>query len=208
VLVCCLCSHTLKWSVGWSIYRTQTEIAVGGKDCSFLCHTGQYGGKHWTIQCNYPLRVSARIWPLARCVFTLDSLILTTNCSVALLQGATRTRRWVIVHWCIDNLSGGTGLSGEPPDWPLSASRPFACGYTFFMSWTSLVICWSSIMVFIISSFEVLHPQCLSPKHICILWTTKHRYMEIISRQSYVDHQPPKSLIKWSGSIFLTEATN
>jgi hypothetical protein len=48
----------------------------------------------------------------------------------------------------------------------------------------------------IMSLFEVLHPQCLSPKHICILWTTKHRYLETIGLKGYVDHQPPKSLIK------------
>jgi hypothetical protein len=60
------------------------------------------------------------------------------------------TSRWAIVPWC-------TGQSGGvAPDNPVLSNGQSASGNTFFMSWTLLGTCWSSLMAFLISYFEML----------------------------------------------------
>jgi hypothetical protein len=89
---------------------------------------------------------------------------------VALLHSATRKLAIQFLFLgAPNNPPGGTRLSGVPPDSPLFSAGLSTSGYTFFMSWTLLDTFLSSLIVFIMSSFEVLLPQCLSPSHFSML---------------------------------------
>jgi hypothetical protein len=96
---------------------------------------------HWIWHCR---------WPLALQAFTPDSPYVTLDSLVASL------------HQCHMELAVGLLFLG-PPDSPVH-HRTVRCAQPdnpsvatlFFVSWTLLDTCWSSLVIFIMSSFEVL----------------------------------------------------
>jgi hypothetical protein len=144
-------SHTFKCPIGWSIYRSQLNYIHWRKAAASLWHTGQSGGGHQTVRC--PVQCATSRWicqstdgAVSLCTgqsgVTPDSLVSPLLCHQELTVGllfpsATDSPMCHQTVWC------------PRPDSPLVATL-------FFVSWTSLDILWSSLVIFIMYSFEVL----------------------------------------------------
>jgi hypothetical protein len=129
-LVCFLSSHTLKWPVGWSIYRSQLNYIRWRKVAASLWHTGQSGALS-----SAPLAVGSVNRSLALSAFALDSP-MTHRTVHAFSTVSPGTSHWATVPWC-------TGQSGVPPDSPVPSTRQSAYSNTFLcfldFAWYSLI---------------------------------------------------------------------
>jgi hypothetical protein len=117
------------------------------------------------------------------------------------------TSHWATILWC-------TGQSGGvASDTSVLSVRQSTGGNTYLMSCTLLDTCWSSFMVFLMSSCEVLLPQCLSPSHFSILWTTNTNTSNHIILRAMLIIKHQNHLAKWlevhfpytlhSGSLYM-----
>jgi hypothetical protein len=138
-LVCCLGSHTLKWLVGWCIYRPHLNYSRWRKSCSL--YSPMMGNARSGALSSAPLAIGSVSRPLALSAFAPDSPGPPPQCHQELAVGLLFS-----------------GAPDSPVCWTVRCPRPDSppVATHFFVSWTLLDIIWSSLVIFIMSSFEVL----------------------------------------------------
>jgi hypothetical protein len=165
-LVCCLGSHTFKWLVGgiYSLPNTSSRWTESGSFLSTGTPDSPARTRHtlfsvWCLPCQSTVGVcSSR--PLDP---TVSHIVKCTLDSPVLQPESARCG-----HLCAD-------CPGVPPDSPVHTGHGTVhCSVchqgTGWLptSWISSLIFWASFVLEswtskLFSSFEVLHPQCLSP---------------------------------------------
>jgi hypothetical protein len=127
-LVCCLSSHTFKWSVGVVFIGPNTKLAVGDKLL--------LSAAHWTVRCPCLVRLAVgltlQVIVGVQAFYTRQSRLHTGKSGGLLSIVPPRTSRWATVPWC-------TGQSGVPPDNQVLQTRQSAMATLCFLDFT-----WSS----------------------------------------------------------------
>jgi hypothetical protein len=124
-LVCCLDSHTLKWSVGVVFIDPNTKLAAGEKLLLSAAHR--------TVRCPCPVRLAVRLTPqvtVGAAGFpdvTLDSPVASLHqCHLELAVG-------LLFPGAPNSLACGIGQSGV-------LARTVRLATLVFVSWTCLIL--------------------------------------------------------------------